>query len=434
MIFGNKEYIRTLEEENRELKTDRQVVSALNQHIPTITFTPDGIIRQASDGFLSSVGYTLEQIQGKHHRLFCDANYAGSQEYHRFWHDLAQGKAQQGTYVRKKSNGEPIWLEASYIPVRDEQGTVIEVLKIAYDVTEKQQNFTLVQSVYNAIDRSSAMIEFDLQGNILTANGNFLRAVGGSLDQIVGKHHRIFCNDSFYQENPDFWSELARGEFKSGQFERRTLHGDELWLEATYNPILDTDGKAFKVIKVASDVTAQVKESRAITRTSELSVSTAEETMQIAKEGVNLLDESLNKSNQILEEVSSTNEILKKLNDQSGSIEAIVSTISGIADQTNLLALNAAIEAARAGEQGRGFAVVADEVRQLASRTSESTTEIESVVSENKVLSGSATEKMSAVTESVELSNRQLAQVNEVMREIRDGAENVSRTAAELVR
>lgn len=187
------------------------------------------------------------------------------------------------------------------------------------------------------------------------------------------------------------------------------------------------------MIKFANNVTDQVNRNKAISQAAEMSFSTAEETAQIARQGADMLSKSVSMSESIVLEVANTNKIIDKLSAQSVNIGAIVSTIRGIADQTNLLALNAAIEAARAGDQGRGFAVVADEVRQLAGRTSKSTLEIEGVVKDNEGLSSSVGERMQSVTDMANSSNDQLAQVNQVMKEIYDGANNVSRTVSDLM-
>lgn len=288
-------------------------------------------------------------------------------------------------------------------------------------------------NVGQALDRSMATIEFTPHGEIITANENFLQVIGYKLGEIVGKHHKMFCNDKFYAENPKFWQQLAHGEFKSGQFERRTASGKVIWLEASYNPIFDDGGKVIKVIKFASDITAREQRNKAVTQAAELSFSTAEETAQIAKNGAELLEKSVADSNDIVEQVAKTNALLVRLNEQSKNIAAIVSTIRGIADQTNLLALNAAIEAARAGEQGRGFAVVADEVRSLAGRTSQSTIEIEQVVKANEGLTSTVTEHMAKVKSGAELNNQQIMQVSSVISEIHDGAVNVSKTVSALL-
>ena len=278
-----------------------------------------------------------------------------------------------------------------------------------------------------------ARIEFTPSGEIITANRNFLNVVGYNINDIKGKHHRMFCFEQFYADNPNFWAQLAQGEFKSGQFERQNARGEKVWLEASYNPIFDAKGVVEKVIKFATDITAGEERNMAITQAAELSFSTAEETAQIAINGADLLTKSVADSNGIVEQITKTNALLERLNEQSKNIATIVSTIKGIADQTNLLALNAAIEAARAGDLGRGFAVVADEVRSLAARTSQSTVEIEQVVQENEALTVTVTENMGLVKENAELNNNQIMQVESVISEIQVGAENVSKSVSVLL-
>ncbi|MEZ8144456.1 chemotaxis protein [Enterovibrio norvegicus FF-33] len=407
------------------------LLDAINNSVATIYFTPDGVVKRANHLFLGAAGFTLEQLTGKHHRELCDAEYAQSAEYQKFWARLRAGEVISGTVARRNSKGERLWLEATYFPIK-ENGTVTEVMKIAADVTKDKILRDDNQAVATALDKSMATIEFLPDGTIVKANANFLGAVGYSLDQIQGKHHRMFCPDHFLQANPNFWAELASGDFKGGQFERKDAKGNVLWLRATYNPVFDDKGKVVRVVKFASNITEKIEQELAIRAAAEIAYSTSVETSQIAKQGASVLESTVSTSQSISEQVLETSASISQLNEQSKSIEAIVSTISDIADQTNLLALNAAIEAARAGDQGRGFAVVADEVRQLAARTSQSTAEIADVVKKNRDLTSEATRKMSSVSDSAELGKQQISEASSVMEEIRVGAENVAQTVSGL--
>lgn len=430
MFFANNKDKELLEDKISALSS---LVSSIESSVPLIKFLPSSEIIDANSLFLDISGYSIHQLKGEMHAIFVEPEYSVSSEYLTFWKDLQSGIVKKGTFRRQGANNKELWLEATYFPIKDHKGKVVAVNKIAYDVTQRKCEYDELLAIKKALFRSTAVIEFTPDGVVMDANELFLKTMQYERSQIIGKHHKIFCKESFYQENPNFWSHLKNGEFKSGLFERIDAHNQSVWLEATYNPIFDSSGKqVVKVLKFANNVTTQMQKNRAVANAAEISFSTAEETSQIAKEGAELLLSSVGKANDILNQVYDTNELLIKLNTQSQSIENIVSTIRSIADQTNLLALNAAIEAARAGEQGRGFAVVADEVRQLAARTSSSTLEIEAVVKENKNMALKATEKIQVVKESAEYSNSQLSQVNAVMTEIYNGAINVCKKVSEL--
>lgn len=407
-------------------------LGAIKEHVPTIEFTPSGEILDANGLFLEATGYRLDQIKGQHHRMFCDTAYAESLDYRAFWKALASGKSHQGVFERYDSDGNRIWLDATYFPVCETHGRVVRIVKLAREVTEETNRLNDQHAILQALDRSQAMITFRPDGTIISANDNFLAAIGYRLDQIQGQHHRMFCYDSFYEQNPYFWKDLASGRFSSGLFERRNAAGRSLWLEASYNPIVDAQGKVIEVIKFATDVTQRVEANIAINEAANLAREIAEQTVANALNGSELLRSAVQTSVDIRDKVGDAAQLIDRLREHSKNIEKIVATIRGIAEQTNLLALNAAIEAARAGEQGRGFAVVADEVRQLAKRTSDSTAEIDTVVRENQDLTGTVTASMSSVSDSAGQGNEQIGQVAEVMGQIQAGAKSVSETIAEL--
>ncbi|RQM47759.1 methyl-accepting chemotaxis protein [Aeromonas caviae] len=413
------------------LDEEQGIIEAIKAGAATVIFSPDGIIQEASTPFLALMGYGAAELIGQPHSQLCPRAWGESGDYRQFWRRLAQGEVQSGTFERVNRQGETRWLEATYFPVKH-QGRVTRVLKIASDVTEQHQRLGRLEALTEALDRSRAMIEFTPNGDIIHANANFLSVMGYTLSEIAGRHHRIFCDEAFLREQPRFWEELARGQFKSGLFMRHDSRGQAVWLEATYNPIRDGSGKVVRVVKFASDITARIEQNHATREAARLAHSTAQETLHSAEEGAGLLRAVVQTSSLIASQVDEAIALIGQLNEQSRSIEAIVSTISAIADQTNLLALNAAIEAARAGEQGRGVAVVADEVRQLAARTSLSTDEIARVVQKNRELTARVTDDMAGVAGSAELGKQQIAGVDKLMSEIHQEADRVSQTVSAL--
>jgi methyl-accepting chemotaxis protein len=232
-------------------------IEAINKSQAVIEFTLDGEVLHANENFLNALGYTLEEIRGQHHSMFVDPAYRGSPEYRAFWQKLGSGQFDAAQYKRIGKGGREIWIQASYNPILDRSGKPFKVVKFATDITEQKLRNADFEGQLAAIHKAQAVIEFTLEGKIITANANFLNTVGYTLEEIRGQHHRMFV-DPAQRETQDyrmFWEKLGRGEYDAGQYKRVGKGGREVWLQASYNPILDANGKPFKVVKYASDVT-----------------------------------------------------------------------------------------------------------------------------------------------------------------------------------
>ena len=422
-MFFNR-HKSALDDLQQTLTQQNGLLDAINRSMAVIEFDLDAVVLSANDNFLKTMGYRAEQAIGQPHRLFCTPEFGRSAQYSELWSRLKRGEFQSGTFERINSKGESVWLEASYNPIKDAAGHVVIVVKYAMDVTAKVQQESEANAKLEAIDRAMAVIEFNLDGSIITANQNFLTRMGYTLAELKGKHHRLFCtaelvNSSAYQ---DFWRRLNQGEFFQGQFERIDKRGQTVWLEANYNPVYDASGRLCKVVKFASDVTARVEQHEQDARSASAAYHISVETRKVAEQGTQVIQQAASEMREIAEDIAASSTLIAHLGERSEQITAIVNTIRGIADQTNLLALNAAIEAARAGEQGRGFAVVADEVRQLAARTSGSTAEISNMIgliqSETRQAIKSMDGTRDRAAQGVELAD----QAGTVILQIRDGA------------
>ncbi|MBT9382300.1 PAS domain-containing methyl-accepting chemotaxis protein [Pseudooceanicola sp. CBS1P-1] len=379
------------EQSNRNLEFEG-TVHAISRAQAVVEFDMSGNILSANENFLSLMGYRADQIIGQHHRIFCAADYVDSEAYRSFWEKLGRGEFETGEYARLTQKGEEVFIQASYNPIFDLDGKPVKVIKFATDITAQRRHNAEFESKFNAIDRSQAVIEFDLEGNILAANENFLRVSGYSMRELQGQHHSMFCTADHIKSQAyrDFWIALRKGQEQAGRFHRLAKFDRDFWIQATYAPLMDMHGRPVGVIKYAHDITNQVAMENLI-----------REKARAMREMVDLLQVSISRIDQAttstidvsrntkdaasggFDELNGAIEVIGMIAKTSGSVTEMARVISDIANQTNLLAFNAAIEAARAGEFGVGFSVVADEVRKLAERSSNAALEITRLVAES---------------------------------------------------
>ncbi|WP_054633172.1 methyl-accepting chemotaxis protein [Pantoea stewartii] len=397
---------------------DQNNIQAIQACSGWIEFTPEGIILTANPAFLAVTGYQLSEITGQHHRLFCKPDFVRSREYARFWETLASGQSFSGIFERYRKDNSLLYLSANYFPVKDKHGTVKKIIKIANDITDRHEELTHKEAIITALNNTMAMIEFTPQGEVINANKNFLTLMEYDLAAIQGKHHRLFCFDTFYKENPDFWHRIQQGRAFTGRFERVTASGKRVWLEANYNPVKDASGHVYKVIKLASDITERVVTAQDV---ADIAMTTSEKTSHITVNANDVLSQTVRNAESMASQVAAAAGISDKLNYSAKDIKEIVSTINNIAGQTNILALNAAIEAARAGEAGRGFAVVAEEVRRLAASTSQATQKISKVVEENASLIGDMHQQLDGINSFLTTENDKITHLSDNIQEIFSG-------------
>ena len=461
-----------------ERQNAKGVIDMINAAYAFIEFDTSGNVLNANQNFLSALGYRMEEIQGKHHRTFVAADYAGTQEYRNFWQDLNNGITKSDTFRRITKEGKDIYIQAVYAPVKDEMGRIFKVVKIATDVTAAKVESMNNERQLAEANRNQAVIEFDNSGTILEANENFLNCLGYRMDEIKGKHHRMFVDPAFVAsaDYSRFWADLNAGKFQTAEYMRIGKGGKEVWIQATYNPRFDATGKVNRVIKFATDISARKQAEASLKRTLDTVAmnaqslgSASEELSAVAQQMSSNSEETAAQSNVVAsaseqvsknvatvatsaEEMSAsvreiaknandaarvattavkvaedTNRTIAKLGQSSIEIGKVIKVITSIAQQTNLLALNATIEAARAGEAGKGFAVVANEVKELAKQTAAATEDISAKI---EAIQSDTKGAVTAIGEIAKI----IGQINDISSTIASAVEEQSATTNEIAR
>jgi len=425
-MFNNK-LKQEIQQLREELFSVEQVKNSLDSEMLVLQLDPQGRIEMVNGNFEKEMRYRPEQLIGRHIEDIVPAHVKQLDFHQRMKNAITRGEHLNGAFRLLRGTGEEAWLRSILQPVKGSDGRIKYFTMHSSDLTRTIEASREHESLIKALMRSTAVIEFNLDGQVLTANDRFLQTVGYSLEQVRGKHHRMFCepeeaNSAGYQA---FWDKLRRGEYVADRFKRIDAHGRTVWLEASYNPIIDAHDVLYKVVKFATVITDQVNQEQAVAQAADIAYNTSLETDSSARKATDVVTQTVEVMRGLEGSMQDAAEGIQALDKQSKVIGAIIKTISDIAGQTNLLALNAAIEAARAGEQGRGFAVVADEVRQLASRTSTATEEIAKVVQQNEQLAQAAVDIIDTSKRQAEQGLALAADTGGVIVEIQEGAQRV---------
>lgn len=452
-----------------------------------IQFDPFGHILNANDNFIEVMGYgSLEEIIGQHHSIFVRDSYKESKEYELFWEGLRSGGVQSGEFVRVSKDNQIVWLQSSYSPVRDSEGNITSVVKVAKDITKEKEVSDFARDVKQTIDLSFGFIQFDPNGKILEVNRNFYELLGyQSLSEVIGKHHSIFVTET-YKASADyakFWDELRQGKTQAGQFQRMTKSGEEVWIQAAYTPLVGLNGNVESVIKVAADITSDKREaistrkglqqellqnvteiassigqmasgartqaekidqssesiesslikSREVSNKAESIASAAATGKENSQQGGEYIAALVSNMKNLSDTARQTQTAMEELTKKTEEVNYILNVMQEIANNTNLLALNAAIEASKAGDSGRGFAVIAQEIRMLAENARDSVNEIEEkIILVNKDSQGVAA-AMKEVLVEVDVSGEATQSVQKIFSQILQSNERTASLSKSIV-
>lgn len=490
-VSGEVKHIVKIASDITERKRQADDAQAIRQTVDLsfafIKFDPDGYILEANKNFLRTMCYAdTTEVIGKHHSIFITPDQKDSPAYKSFWQDLRNGDVQSGEFHRIAKNGEDVWLQASYTPVTDANHQVQYIVKIATNITDRKRAINQAEMLKRTIDLSFGYVQFDTKGIIQDANANFVKLMGYEFSsQIIGEHHSIFVEDHYSSssEYKEFWKAIAEGITQEGEFQRINKEGKPVWIQAAYTPVTDDQGNVVSVVKIAADITktksqaleaknnlkeeimgnvkeiaVAIDEITSGARTQAIKTDESSEKIELAltsatdvaskaekikhaaslgadnsNTGAQIIDHMLTAMQGLNEVAVKAQESMNVLTQKAQDIEGVLKVIQSIAAQTNLLALNASIEAAQAGESGRGFAVIANEVRDLAEHSKQSAKEIEDLISSVQSDTITVSTAMNEVAERIKNGNDESFEVNEIFKKMSETNQDTLRFSMEIL-
>ncbi|VVN45492.1 PAS domain-containing methyl-accepting chemotaxis protein [Pseudomonas fluorescens] len=423
----NKRLKQELAALREELSSLVQVKESLESEMLVLNLEPDGRIQSVNQNFLTEMLYKSQDLIGRAIEDIVPAHVKSDEFHHRFKNAMTRGEHFAGAVRLLRGNGEEAWLRSIVQPVRSSDGRIKHISLFASDLTRTIEASREHENLIGALVRSTAVIEFDLNGNVLNANDRFLSGMGYSLAQIKGKHHRLFCTPEEYNsaEYQNFWRRLNNGEFVADRFKRVDSHGRTVWLEASYNPVVDANNKLYKVVKFATVITDQVNREQAVADAASIAYSTSQQTDSTAQRGTTVVTEEVNVIRALSRHMQAAGVGVGARNAQCKVSGHLAKTITGSAEQTNLLALDGGSGAARGDERGGGFGGVADGGRQLASRSSQPDEESVTVGRQKQGMARNAVALMTDGKLQAEQGLALAAEAGTVIVEIQDGAQKV---------
>lgn len=417
MIFENRALKNQIHANEQLIQAQAAQLNAINRAMAVIEFDLDGNILTANDNFLTTLGYTLNEVVGKHHSIFVDPADVHSDAYQQFWKKLRSGSFFVDRFKRISKSGNTIWIEASYNPIVDSNGTPYKVIKFATDVTKSVSAELEAKGRLDAINRAMAVIEFDLNGNIQCANDNFLNTMGYQLSEILGKHHRLFVEDAYAtsEEYKKFWQQLSSGSLLTGTFKRIDKQGKTIWLEASYNPILDADGKPYKIVKYATDVGSNRN-----TKLLESVIANATELLEAIASGdltAHMNNSAQNDQNSMF--VNLIDQLQQAINHMSNALKTAISHAGDIAEVVTEVAGSVSSSSAQLNKRMQAQASALEE-------TNLSMTEISNTVQENTNSAHKVAELTQTMQEQADAGMKVMTETIEAMQSIRQSSSKIT--------